>query len=195
MIFFLLFLVAGLVALGWLVWQQQQAMTQMSEQLTQAHEQVTLLSAQLTDTETNMTASARDADEQISVNESEIRKLWDVSNKRNKGWIQTNQANIAGLDEQTDTLKQLISQNETDFNSTMTQVVRQQQDVTDKVNVLSQQFRQLQETLATQVNENTQSIQAIDVSRQQNNQRILDASRRTSNLESRVGAIEARSGL
>ena len=194
MIFFLLFLVAGLVALGWLVWQQQQSMAQMSDQLTQAHNQVTLLSAQLTDTETNITASAEDAGEQIRINESEIRKLWDLSNKRNKAWIQTNQANIAGLEESNNTLKQLIAQNETDFNTSMSQVLRQQRDVTDKVNVLMQQFRQLNESLVNQVNQNTESIQAIDTSRQQNNQRILDVSRRVFTLENRVGTMETRSG-
>ena len=192
MIFFLIFLVAGLVALGWLVWQQQQSMQQMSQQLTEAHEQVTLLSAQLSDTESNMSATVRSADEQISVNESEIRKLWDVSNKRNRAWIQTNQANVTSLQEDIKQVKQLIEQTETDISTTMSQVLRQQRALTDQVNVISQRFNQLQDTIVNQVNENSQSISAIDSSRVQNNQRILDVSRRLGNVEQRLRSVENR---
>ena len=192
MTFLLLFLVVGLAALGWLAWQQQQSMMLMSAQLTEAHDQVTQLSNQLTDTESNMTATARDADETMATNEAEIRKLWAVSNKRNKGWIQTNQASIATIQAQTTKLRQTLSQTETDFNSTLNRIVAQQRDLTDKINVLAQQNKQLTETLTRQVEQNTQSIRAIDVSRQQNNQRILDVSRRLSTLESRVGALESR---
>ena len=192
MIFFLLFLVAGLIALGWLVWQQQQTMQQMSQQLTEAHTQVTSLSAQLSDTESNMTATARSADEQISVNESEIRKLWDVSNKRNKTWIQTNQGNIATIKGDIKQVKDTLQQTETDIGATMAQVLRQQRDVSDQVNLISQRFNQLQDNVVNQVNENSQSIGAIDASRVQNNQRILDVSRRLGNVEQQLRAIEGR---
>ena len=189
MTFLLLFLVAGLVALGWLVWQQQQSMLQMSDQLTEAHEQVRNLSAQLSVTESNMTQTANSADEQIATNMSEIRKLWDVSNKRNKAWIQTNQANISTNTEKREKLNQYVSQVETDLNTTMNQVLKQQRDLTDKVNVVTTQNKQLNETIKWQVEQNTQSVEAIDKSRQQNNQRILDTERRVSNLERRVGEI------
>ena len=116
MTFLLLFLVVGLVALGWLVWQQQQSMALMSEQLTEAHDQVTNLSNQLTDTESNMTATVEDADQQIATNETEIRKLWDLSNKRNKGWIQTNQANIATNQDELAATRRTLDQIETDLN-------------------------------------------------------------------------------
>ena len=195
MTFLLLFLVVGLVALGWLVWQQQQSMALMSEQLTEAHDQVTNLSNQLTDTESNMTATVEDADQQIAINESEIRKLWDLSNKRNKGWIQTNQANIATNQDVLAATRRTLDQIETDLNTSLTSVVAQQRDLTDKINVLTRQTSQLSDTLKRQVEQNTQSIQAIDVSRQQNNQRLLDASRRVSNLESRMNSLESRPSL
>ena len=195
MTFLLLFLVVGLVALGWLVWQQQQSVMLMSQQLTEAHDQVTNLSNQLTDTESNMTANVADADQQISINESEIRKLWDLSNKRNKGWIQTNQANIATNQDQLAAVRQTLTQIETDLNASLGSVIAQQRDLTDTINVLNRQTSQISDTLTRQVEENTQSIQAIDVSRQQNNQRLLDASRRVSGLESRVNTLESRPGL
>ncbi|MCY4093984.1 MAG: hypothetical protein OXG05_02520 [Gammaproteobacteria bacterium] len=195
MTFLLLFLVVGLVALGWLVWQQQQSMALMSEQLTEAHDQVTNLSNQLTDTESNMTATVEDADQQIAINESEIRKLWDLSNKRNKGWIQTNQANIATNQDELAATRRTLDQIETDLNTSLASVVAQQRDLTDKINVLTQQTSQLSDTLKRQVEQNTQSIQAIDVSRQQNNARLLDASRRVSNLEAQLRALESRPGL
>lgn len=195
MTFLLLLLVVGLAGLGWLVWQQQSAMMLMSEQLTEAHDQVTTLSNQLTDTESTMEATVQDTDESISTNESEIRKLWDVSNKRNKGWIQTNQANIATLQEQVTQVRQSAMQTETDLNTTLANVVAQQRDLSDKINVLTQQNAQLSDSLKRQVDENSQTLKAIDVSRQQNNQRILDASRRVSNLESRIGVLESRPGI
>ena len=195
MTFLLLFLVAGLVALGWLVWQQQQSMQLMSDQLTEAHSQVRNLSAQLSVTETNITENANDADAQINTNMSEIRKLWDVSNKRNKAWIQTNQANIESVTTENEKLGQSISQVETDLNTTLTQVLRRQRDLTDKVNVVTAQNQQLSETVKWQVDQNTQSVEAIDQSRQQNNQRILDTERRVSNLERRLGEIENKRSL
>lgn len=192
MTFLLLFLIFGLVALGWLVWQQQQSMSLMSEQLTESHKQVTRLSSQLTDTETNITANVESVDELISTNEFEIRKLWDVSNKRNKNWIHTNQANIAMNQERLTELDQSLTQIETDATTTISNMVAQQRDIADKINLLTQQSNQLNDTIKRQVEQNTQSIQAIDVSRQQNNQRLVDTSRRVNNLESRLNALERR---
>lgn len=192
MTFLLLFLIVGLVALGWLVWQQQQSMTLMSEQLTEAHKQVSGLSSQLTNTESNITANVQSVDELISTNELEIRKLWDVSNKRNKAWIQTNQANIANNQERLTELNQSLSQVEIDATTTISNMVAQQRDIADKINLLTQQSNQLNDTIKRQVEQNTQAIQAIDISRQQNNQRLVDASRRVNNLEGRVNALERR---
>ncbi|WP_428239798.1 hypothetical protein [Gynuella sp.] len=95
--FWVIFLIAVNVGLGWWCFQ-------FYSQLEQARSDRAILAARVEAMEQQMSAT----DENLVLNEtslqnrfsnimSEIRKLWDVSNKRNKAWIQTNQEDIKNI--------------------------------------------------------------------------------------------------
>ena len=142
--------------------------------------------------------------EQISFWESEIRKLWNVSNERNRGWIKDNQKAVKGLDQTVTALqssardlKAATARHEEAFEQQTTlidqitsveiqlqQLVRAQQDLVDKVNTTSQAVAKLRANLDTQVSENTEAIAAIDAYRIATNSRFRD-------LEKRIEALSA----
>lgn len=55
------------------------------------------LESQLSATDESLSQSANTIEDRLQFHMDEIRKLWDVSNKRNKDWIQENQKDIRSL--------------------------------------------------------------------------------------------------
>ena len=84
-------LVGGLVAAGWFIANQQQALIAEQARLTDANTRLQRLEQRLSATDTALSQGGEDTQEQLSLWESEIRKLWAVANERNKGWIKDNQ--------------------------------------------------------------------------------------------------------
>ena len=91
-------LVGGLVAAGWFIANQQQMLVMEKARLSDANERLERLEQRLAATDTALSQGGEDTKEQISFWESEIRKLWNVSNERNRGWIKDNQKAVTGLD-------------------------------------------------------------------------------------------------
>ena len=91
-------LVGGLVAAGWFIANQQQALIAEQARLTDANTRLQRLEQRLSATDTALSQGGEDTQEQLSLWESEIRKLWAVANERNKGWIKDNQKAVKGLD-------------------------------------------------------------------------------------------------
>ena len=136
--------------------------------------------------------------------ESEIRKLWNVSNERNRGWIKDNQKAVKGLDKSVTALqasardlKATTARHEEAFDQQtalidqltsveiqLQQLVRAQQDLVDKVNTTGQAVAKMRASLDTQVAENTEAIAAIDAYRIATNSRFRD-------LEQRLEALRA----
>ena len=156
------------------------------------------LETRLRVTDETMTEAGQDTTEQIGFWESEIRKLWDVSNKRNKDWIEANQATLkkqtqtlAGIDSTLRGLKASVSQHESAFKQQqdivdqltgielrLSQLIDQQRDLNDKANLASQTAASLKASLEGRVKENEQAIAAIDAYRLQINGRVADLQRR-----------------
>lgn len=99
-----LLLVAG-VSIGYLALQQY-SMTQLiasyEERIDLADERIVTLERSLTETDesvamngTAINAQFKAIKSEADLQMSEIRKLWDVTNKRNKKWIEDNQASLA----------------------------------------------------------------------------------------------------
>ena len=84
-------LVGGLVAAGWFIANQQQMLAAEKARLSDANNRLERLEQRLSATDTALSQGGEDTKEQISFWESEIRKLWNVSNERNRGWIKDNQ--------------------------------------------------------------------------------------------------------
>lgn len=188
----LVLLIAGLAVAGWFLVNQQQQLAARTAELAAADKRLVRLESRLSMTDQMMSESGVDVNEQISFWESEIRKLWAISNERNKKWINENQQALAqaskqltghtgvldgvkaslkkheeALSQQKDIIDQLGS-----VDRQIRQLLDQQRDTTDKVNATNQVAQGLKRDLTGRVTELEQAISAIDAHRVQLNRRI-----------------------
>ena len=195
-------LVAGLVVAGWFIANQHQIMRAEQQALVDAKARIALLEDRLRATDETMSEAGEDTQEQIGFWESEIRKLWAVSNDRNRKWIKDNEAGLGELSKTLDVLtasnRQLetaIGRHETAFTQqqaiidqltgielSIQQLANTQRDIVDRVNASSQTVAGLQSSLAGRVQENEQAVAAIDAYRVQVNGRLAAIERRLEQL-------------
>ena len=141
-----------------------------------------------------MSETAGETDEQINFWESEIRKLWAVSNERNKRWIQDNQkllrsqkTTIDALEATDKSLRSTVARHENalgrqdevadqlaSIELQLQRVLRGQRDLVDKVNAAAQTVAGVNSS----VQEHEQAIAAIDSYRRQFNTRLVDIEQR-----------------
>ena len=193
-------LVASSGTLGGLAFMQQRTIDDMRVELNETTTGVNKLQTRLQQTDDLVSTSGEDTDSQIALWESEIRKLWDVSNVRNKRWIEDNQTAIAQLKATTNAVKNSSDnvarkmenqeQRMGDLNSSVSIVTRQQRDIADTVNANTQQVAQIRETLTEKVNKNENGILAIDAFRRSTTNRINEVSERTDEITRRVTRLE-----
>jgi chromosome segregation ATPase len=112
----LLLIVAGAGAGGWLMWQEVKG---LSAELAQSRELLSQSQSNLGDLQQNIASQSSAIDqtgskiqEQLDFHMSEIRKLWDLSNKANKPAIEANEKAIAGLKSTLSGQKKLIGEAE-----------------------------------------------------------------------------------
>jgi len=195
-------LVAGLVLAGWFIANQHQLLAQEGAALASAEERIARLEDRLRVTDEALTETGQTTSEQINFWESEIRKLWAVTNDRNRKWIKDNEAAIAKLDKTVATMeaadrdiKGTLGRHESAFAKQQSlvdqltgmevqlqQVLRSQRELVDRVNAAQQSVAGLQSSLANRVRENEQAVKAIDAYRLQLNSRLADIERRLSAL-------------
>jgi len=195
-------LVAGLVVAGWFIANQHQLLVEEAQALEDAKGRIAVLEDRLRVTDEALTETGQTTNEQINFWESEIRKLWGVTNDRNKKWIKENEAALAKLSKSLTALeladkevKGTLGRHESAFAQQqsmidqltsieiqMQQVLRSQRDLVDKVNSAQQSVAGLQSGLTNRVRENEQAVAAIDAYRQQLNSRLADIERKLSNL-------------
>lgn len=191
-------LVAGLMVAGWFIANQHQLLTAEKKALDAAEGRIALLEERLRMTDETLIDSEKDTEEQIGFWESEIRKLWAVSNDRNKKWIQDNQEAIAKLTKSLGTIEasnrelgtaigrheaafkqqQSIIDQLTSMEISIQQLASTQRDIVDKVNSASQSVASLNAGLANRVRENEQAVAAIDAYRVQVNTRLANIERK-----------------
>ena len=187
-------LVAGLVVAGWFIANQHQLLKDEQHKVASANTRIEALENRLMATDAVMTEAGAETDEQINLWESEIRKLWAISNERNKKWIEDNQKSLArqkgtisSLESNDKTLKSAVDRHERAFAQQqavidqlasielqLQQILRGQRDLVDKVNVASQSVA----SMATRVADNEQAVAAIDAYRLQINSRLSTIERR-----------------
>ncbi|MFQ3229694.1 MAG: chromosome segregation ATPase [Reinekea sp.] len=105
--------IIGGIAIAYLALQQyslNQTITSYEERLVLADDRIVFLEQSLTQTdesvamnETAINAQFKAIKSDADIQMSEIRKLWDVTNKRNKAWIEDNQAELKSLSKLIDT--------------------------------------------------------------------------------------------
>jgi chromosome segregation ATPase len=195
-------LIVGLAAGGWFLAEQYQKLQVESAALADAKSRLEVVEDRLRVTDEALTETGTTTNEQINLWESEIRKLWAVSNDRNKKWIEDNQKAIEGIRKSVTSLEaaskemqgsigrhesafarqQEVIDQLTGIEVQLQQVSRSQRDLVDKVNASQQTVAQLQSGLANRVKENEQAVAAIDAYRLQLNARLADIERRLASL-------------
>ncbi len=195
-------LVAGLVIAGWFIANQHELLTSQAGSLEAAQARIAHLEDRLRLTDETLMDTEKDTEEQIGFWESEIRKLWAVSNERNRKWIKDNEAALAKLTKALDALKasnrdlgaaigrheaafaqqQAIIDQLTSLEISIQQLASTQRDIVDKVNSATQSVASLSAGLAGRVRENEQAVAAFDAYRIQVNTRLADIERKIDNL-------------
>ena len=171
---------------GWFVFNQQQELLASERERAETEERVQHLEARLRATDETMSEAGEDTNEQLTFWESEIRKVWDVANKRNKKWIQDNQAAITrhqsslnSVEASLADLRSAVSRNDAklqqqgeiverlaDVQEQVRTLVRQHRDLVDAVNTSRQVVATLKASLEPRVEKIEEAISAIDGSRQ-----------------------------
>ena len=193
-------LAAGLAAAGWFIANQQRLLTEEQRRVAEADTRIQALEDRLRMTDQVMSETDAETGEQIDFWESEIRKLWTISNDRNKRWIQDNQKllqsqkrTIQALESADKTLKSSVARHENALGRQqevadqlaaielqLQRVLRGQRDLVDKVNAAAQTVA----SMNSSVDDHEQAIAAIDSYRRQFNTRLVDIEQRLDALGS-----------
>lgn len=187
-------LAAGLAVAGWFIANQQRLLAEEQGRVADAKSRIEAMEDRLRMTDQVMSQTGAETGEQIDFWESEIRKLWAISNDRNKKWIQDNQkllqshkTTIQALESTNKSLKSSVARHETALGRQqevadqlaaielqLQRVLRGQRDLVDKVNTAGQTVAGMNSS----VEDHEQAIAAIDSYRRQFNTRLVDIEQR-----------------
>ena len=199
---FSVILLLGLAAAGWFLFVQQEELGEERGRLDQANQRLMVLEERLSATDNAMMQEGQDTKEQIGFWQDEIRKLWAVSNERNKKWIKDNErsinkitASIDGVVASTRNIQAAVDRHESAFEQQqgiidqlaslelqLQQIVRSQRDLVDKVNKVNASFSQIRGDLSGKVNDNVEAIESIDAYRVTLNTKIRELDLRLNQL-------------
>jgi len=197
----LFILIAGLMGAGWFITVQAEQMAAISREAAESESRLARLEARSTGIADVLSETGKSTGQKLDYWEDEIRKLWDVTNKRNKRWIETNQktlqknsSTLASINASLKSIKGDVSRHDsafgkqTDIQDALTsvdlrvrQLVGQQRDLIDQSNATRQIVAKIEAGLAKRVEVNEKSIEAIDAYR-------LDLNGRLSALSARIDA-------
>lgn len=192
--FVLLLIVIGACAwLGQQVIQLQQQQAASSNALQLERSRVESISAQVHETGSSFVETGNVLESKFKFFDSEIRKLWDVSNKRNRNAIEENKTQLAKMTKAAQTSqsqlktleakqaattkatgklsKQLASEN-TALRATVEAQNEQLLIMKGELELLQQRLKNVPNDLAARVADNEEAVLAIDASRQQLFKRI-----------------------
>ncbi len=205
--FVVVLLVAGLVLAGWFIANQQQMLQAEQARVNQASERIQKLEDRLIATDSALSQGGQDTQEKIGFWESEIRKLWNISNERNRKWIKDNERNVGkltktlnGIEASNRDLKASVGRHESAFDKQqalvdqltslelqMQQIVRGQRDLVDKVNSATQSVSSMRANIAGKIDDNSEAVQSMDAFRVAINSRLADLERRLNSVPGAAG--------
>ena len=200
-------------ACGWLGWQSislQEQLDVATSELKQNRKYLDVLGAKLSETGDSFTATETVYDKQFKRWESEIRKLWVVSNERNKKAIADNKAAVGKVSSQVSkavsagsasekTAKKvagdlerlrsdLVSEN-TVLKAGLEEQNEQLMLVRGELELLQKRLGNLPNNLAARVQNNEDAVEAIDAARRQLIANITQLQSQVSDLQRRVGGV------
>lgn len=148
------FLLVLVVVLGaWFFRQLSTLQAVVDNRLSESTEQLGSLASQLSATDETVTQSADQVKETLITHDSEIRKLWDVSNKRNREWIEKSQADIVQLSKQRAELSkevELFKKELTTIKTSNEQLQRVKNQLQTQVGVQAESLKQLESKAVAQ---------------------------------------------
>mgnify|MGYP000415296669 CR=1 FL=1 len=192
----LMLVVAGLGIGGWFVMNQQKLLSSAQSDQQAAEARLKVLEDRLRATDEVMTDAGADTKEKLGYWESEIRKVWDVAYKVNRGWIKENQALLAKHKEELEEIATGIAAVKGDLSAQgtglddLTERLQELDDLTAKVEGVTAGQDKLAKNIADidtralteRVIRNEQAVSAIDAYRVQLNRRLTE-------LQGRVDAM------
>ena len=93
-----LILLVIMLGMGAFMYQELSAVrAQLDTRISESSEQLGSLASQLSAADESFSQSAGQVQDTLKLHMDEIRKLWDVSNRRNRGWIEENQKAVKAL--------------------------------------------------------------------------------------------------
>ncbi|MGI9277571.1 MAG: hypothetical protein ACR2PT_22315 [Endozoicomonas sp.] len=187
---FLLILIIALASGGgWQFLELQKELSATRQELVSAHEKLSNVTGEVTATGKNLDQSGSAMRSELKVLDSEIRKLWDVSNKRNRQWIVINKDNIVKVtrtaDKTAEEVKKVqgqVKNMDQMVKAITTEQVAAQSEVTASLDTLIEQMKALKAQLAQQqtrqdeldkmiVNQQD-AVKSMDLFRQQVNRKL-----------------------
>lgn len=189
-------LVAGLGVAGWFILNQHRLLESSQAQQTDAEARLVVLENRLRATDEVMSDSGEATNEKLGYWETEIRKVWDIAYRDNRGWIKENQAALATQGGKLDTLTSSLADansvigDQAELLSAQQAVLSQLEGATAalaKLNkshtALAAKVRAAQtDGLAERVMRNEQGVAAIDAYRVQLNARLTELQKRMNAL-------------
>ena len=163
----------------------------MQADLKDATSTIDFLEERIRATDEIMSAAGADVSEALKFWETETRKVWDIANKRNKKWIETNQHGIqihttdiaqirTALQRESKSLASLSKQVQDgaramdDLNGSIDQLIRQQRDIRDQLNTLTRELKSLKGSIEERIANNEEAIASMDQFRRYVNGRLED---------------------
>ena len=189
-------LLAAIVACGFLVWQQRQQLAMLQTSFDQLQSRISSTDESLSQSGAALSVKLGDHEKALATHWSEIKKLWGVSNDRNKKAIAANtkavedyekslkglknsavarQKDVAALKAQmADVKKSVATVTSTSLSARLEleEAREQLQTAADRLNGLDKELKQMQNSLSARVAENEEAIEAIDAHRRRVNQDI-----------------------
>jgi len=192
----LMLLVAGLGVGGWYVMNQQKLLTQAQSEQQSAEARLKVLEDRLRATDEVIGDAGADTKEKLGYWESEIRKVWDVAYKVNRGWIKENQALLATQKTQLAEVAEGIAAVKGDVSAqgdgldSLTKNLEELDELTAKVEGVTAGQDKLAKNIADidtralteRVIRNEQAVAAIDAYRVQLNRRLTELQARVDSM-------------
>ncbi len=214
-VFFIVILLAACSVLGWQLYLMQQKLIKNDAFVAQVNQQFDLLGHEMNQTGSSFAEIGDETTKKFKFFDSEIRKLWDVSNKRNKAAIATNQSNltrlkkevgqaaadskkIVGLHSVMDKRQGVMNKGLSRLNSqvaaeniTLHASIEDHSDqllmVRGELEKLQRMLKAMPGNLSQRVKANTEAVEAIDAARSQMVNSITQLQNRVNQLQSTVG--------
>lgn len=111
---------------------------QLDNRLSESTERLGSLASQLSAADESFSQSAGQVQQRLDEHMNEIRKLWDVANKRNKGWIEENQAAIRTLQGKDTEMSRTLATLRNELNTAKADAAAAKQQVTELRTTLQQ---------------------------------------------------------